>query len=202
MNYKRLHTKSSLKFICYNCNKPGHLARNCRNKHRSTPLANLTKEQLIAMISEINIVGGSKGWWVDTGASRHVCYDRAMFKSYYETVDKKVLFGDSHSTIIAGTDEVELKFTSGKVVILKDVLHTLEIRKNLVSGYLLNKSGFTQTIGADFYTITKNNIFVGKWYTTDGIFKLNVEMNKIVPSAYMFVLLILDMLDFVMLTNA
>ncbi|KAL5818317.1 hypothetical protein ACOSQ4_022159 [Xanthoceras sorbifolium] len=99
-------------FTCYNCNKPGHLARNCRNRRRSAPQANLTEEQLIAMISKINIVGGSEGWWVDTGASRHVCYDRAMFKSYSETVDKKVLLGDSHSTIVAGTGEVELKFTS------------------------------------------------------------------------------------------
>ncbi|KAL5790228.1 hypothetical protein ACOSQ2_005116 [Xanthoceras sorbifolium] len=89
-----------------------------------------------------------------------------MFKSYSETVDKKMLLGDSHSTIVTGTGEVELKFTSRKVVILKDVLHTLEMRKNLVSGYLLNKAGFTQTIGADLYTITKNNVFVGKGYAS------------------------------------
>ncbi|KAL5857550.1 hypothetical protein ACOSQ3_005008 [Xanthoceras sorbifolium] len=123
---------------------------------------NLTEEQLITIISEINIVGGSEGWRVDTGTSRYVCYDRAMFKCYYETMNKKVLLGDSYSTIVAGTGKVELKFTSEKVVMLKDVLYTPEMRKNLISSYLLNKAGFTQTIGADLYTITKNNIFVGK----------------------------------------
>ncbi|KAI5335072.1 hypothetical protein L3X38_025205 [Prunus dulcis] len=46
---------------------------------------------------------------------------------------KKVLLGDSQAIIVAGTREVELKFTSGKAVILKDILHTPEIRKNLVS---------------------------------------------------------------------
>ncbi|KAL5834983.1 hypothetical protein ACOSQ3_014575 [Xanthoceras sorbifolium] len=55
--------------------------------------------------------------------------------------------------------------------------------KNLVSGYLLNKAEFTQTIGTDLYTITKNNVFCG--YATDSMFKLNIEMNKIVPFAYM-----------------
>ena len=108
-----------------------------------------------------------------------------MFKSYSDSEDKKVLLGDSHSTKVAGTGEVVLKFTSGKTIILKDVLHTPEMRKNLVSGYLLNKAGFTQTIGADLYTITKNNIFVGKGYATDGMFKLNVEINKTSSSAYM-----------------
>ncbi|KAK0595497.1 hypothetical protein LWI29_007280 [Acer saccharum] len=158
----------------------GHLARNCRNRQaaRPAPQANLTIDQLVAMISEVNLVDGSEGWWVDTGASCHVCYDRAMFKSYSNVVDKMALLGDSHSTIVAGSGEVELKFTSGKTVILKDVLHTPEIKKNLVSGYLLNKAGFTQTIGVDLFTLTKNGIFVGKGYATEGMFKLNVDVNK------------------------
>ena len=177
----------SSQFSCYNCGKPGHLARNCRNKRvaHPAPQANLTIDQLVAMISEVNLVDGSEGWWVDTGSFCHVCYDRAMFKSYSNAVDKKVLLGDSHSTIVAGSGEVELNFTSGKTIILKDVLHTPEIRKNLVSGYLLNKAGFTQTIGADLFTLTKNGIFVGKGYATDGMFKLNVDVNKVNISAYM-----------------
>lgn len=59
------------------------------------------------------------------------------------------------------------------------------MKKNLVSGYLLNKAGFNQNIGANFYTLTKNGIFVGKGYATEGMFKLNVDVNKISPSAYM-----------------
>ncbi|KAK0598805.1 hypothetical protein LWI29_038139 [Acer saccharum] len=102
-----------------------------------------------------------------------------MFKSYSNAVDKMVLLGDSHSTVVAGSGEVELNFTSGKTIILKDVLHTPEIKKNLVSGYLINKAGFTQTIGADLFTLTKYGIFVGKGYATEGMFKLNVDVNKV-----------------------
>ncbi|KAF1866344.1 hypothetical protein Lal_00024353 [Lupinus albus] len=36
--------------------------------------------------------------------------------------NKKVLLGDSHTTIVAGTSDVELKFTFGKTLILKDVM--------------------------------------------------------------------------------
>ncbi|KAI9187208.1 hypothetical protein LWI28_025537 [Acer negundo] len=83
------------------------------------------------MISEVNLVDGSEGWWVDTGASCQVYYDRAMFKSYSNVGDKMVLLDDTHSTIVAGSGKVELNLTHRKTVILKDVLHTPETRKNL-----------------------------------------------------------------------
>ena len=106
------------------------------------------------------MISGSEGWWADSGASHHVCYDRPVLKIYSESDDeKKVLLGDSHATKVLGTGNVELKFTSERIVILKDAPHTPEMRKNIVSGYLLNK-----TVGSDQFTLTKNGMFVGKGY--------------------------------------
>ena len=59
------------------------------------------------MISEVNLVDRSEGWWVDIGASCHVCYDRVMFKSYSNVMDRRVLLGDSHYTDVVGRGEVE-----------------------------------------------------------------------------------------------
>ncbi|CAJ2638290.1 unnamed protein product [Trifolium pratense] len=178
-------------FLCFNCWKPGHVARKCRGKKRPRPAAlnaqvNATDEAYTAMITEINMVGVTDGWWIDTGATRHVCYERAMFKTYTSAENKKVQMGNAHTSDVAGVGEVQLNFTSGKTLILKEVLHVPEMKKNLVSGFLLNKAGFSQTIGADLYTITKNGTFIGKGYATDGMFKLNVDLNlnKISTSVY------------------
>jgi len=167
------------------------MARKCRNPstrpgqdQAQAHLTTIEDQPYTAMITEVNMVGGSDGWWIDTGASRHVCFDRAMFKTYTAADDQKVLLGDSHTTEVAGIGDVELKFTFGKTLILKDVMHTPKIRKNLVSGFLLNKAGFEQIIASDMYSITKEGVFVGKGYATDGMFKLNI-MNKISSSAYM-----------------
>lgn len=47
------------------------------------PHVNLTKEnQFVAIIIDINLVGGSYGWWIDTNTSIHVYYDRVIFKTY------------------------------------------------------------------------------------------------------------------------
>ena len=88
------------------------------------------------------MISESEGWWADSRAARHICYDRSWFKTYSEEKDMKVMLGDSHTTKVAGIDNMELKFTSRRTLLLKDVLHIPEMRKNLVSSFLLNKAGF------------------------------------------------------------
>jgi len=153
------------------------MARKCRNQStRPAPAqAHLTtteEQPYTAMITETNMVGGSDGWWIGTGASRRVCFNRAMFKTYTIVDDQKVLLRDSHTTEVVGIGDVELKFTSGKTLILKDVMHTSNIRKNLVSGFLLNRVGFEQIIAFDMYSITMDGVFVGKGYAMTEVDKI------------------------------
>ena len=47
------------------------------------------EEPLVAMVIEINILEGLGGWWIDSGATRHVCYDKTWFKTYTILDEKK-----------------------------------------------------------------------------------------------------------------
>jgi hypothetical protein len=118
-------------YACFVCGKLGHSARICRyRKNGLMAQANVTKEPLVAMITEINILDGLGGWWIDFGATRHVCHDKAWFKTYSIFEDNnKIMLGDSHIIDLLGTREVLLKFTSKRELVLKDVLHAPEIRK-------------------------------------------------------------------------
>jgi len=179
-NSTQNNSNKKFQYSCFVCGKKGHMAKNCRYRNKgNVPQANNVEEPLVAMISEINIVGDSKGWWVDSGATRHVCYDKDWFKGYtpYEK-PRDIMLGDSHTTQILGEGNVELNFTSGRTLTLKNVLYTPKMRKNLMSAFLLNKAGFKQTIESDQYVFTKGGTFVGKGYACDGMFKLNLDMNN------------------------
>ena len=139
-------------------------------------LGDVSNMNLLAIVSEVNFIGSkTKEWWVDTGATRHVCSDKKMFSSYHSKDNGEQLFmGNSSYFKVEGQGKVVLKMTSGKELTLNDVLHVPEIQKNLVSGSLLSKKGFKLVFVSNNFILTKNGMYVGKGYMSNGLFKMNV----------------------------
>ncbi|KAF2298893.1 hypothetical protein GH714_028823 [Hevea brasiliensis] len=106
---------------------------------------NVNADLHIGMVTELNMATTTKSndWWYDSGATVHVCNDKTQFKNYEEVVNgQKVLMGNHDSAKVVGKGSVELNFTSGKKLLLVNVLYVPEIRKNLVSASLLCKKGY------------------------------------------------------------
>ena len=82
--------------------------------------------------------------------------------------------GDSRPIPVFGKGKVLLKLTSGKTLSLSDVLHVPKIHRNLLSVFLLGKAGVKMTFECDKLVLTKNGVFVGKGYASQGLFMLNV----------------------------
>ncbi|KAA0066206.1 pol polyprotein [Cucumis melo var. makuwa] len=134
----------------------GHQSKDCRKpknfqkKHIQAHITEVDEVSddiadidLCAVISECNMVDDSKEWWVDTGATRHICANKNMFTSYMSVSNGEKLFmGNSSTSKVEGQGKVILKMTSGKELTLNNVLHVPDIRMNLISGSLLSKNGF------------------------------------------------------------
>ena len=82
--------------------------------------------------------------------------------------------GNSTTSKIEGIGKLILKMTLGKELTLNDVLHVPDILKNLVSNSLLSKNGFKLVFESNNFILTKNEVYVGKGYLTNGLFKINV----------------------------
>ncbi|KAK1629602.1 hypothetical protein QYE76_003917 [Lolium multiflorum] len=63
--------------------------------------------------------------------------------------DSSVLMGNGSHASVRGVGTVDLKFTSGKIVQLRNVQHVPTMNKNLVSGSLLCRDGFKIVIEKD-----------------------------------------------------
>ena len=115
-----------------------------RNKSKKSNVVDgITKDMsdidLTTVTYEVNLVGSNpKEWWIDTGATYHVCTDKKMFSTFEPTENReKVYMGNSTTSEIKRQGKVVLKMTSGNELTLTNVLYVPEIRKNLVSGSLL-----------------------------------------------------------------
>ncbi|GJS58187.1 zinc finger, CCHC-type containing protein [Tanacetum coccineum] len=121
-------------------------------------------------------------WWIDSGATTHVCKDRCWFKTYEPVDDGFVLYmGDDHFTHVHGKGSVVLEFSSGKSITLFNVLYVPKLRKNLISGPVLNKCGYKQVYESDKYILSKSGVFVGFGYYKNGMFML--YLNKVLDDS-------------------
>ncbi|KAL5569712.1 hypothetical protein UlMin_026287 [Ulmus minor] len=169
---------------CFNCDKIGHKSSECRlpkkNKnHEANVVNNITQDvadiNMCAVISEVNMVGSNpRKWWIDTGATRHICSNKGLFTSFESMNREKLFMENSATSETEGQGKLVLKMISRKELTLNNVLYGLEIRKNLVSGSLLPKYGFCMVFESDKVVLTKSGMYVGKGYVTEELFKLNV----------------------------
>ncbi|XP_070031801.1 uncharacterized protein [Nicotiana tomentosiformis] len=102
---------------CYNCGKAGHRSADCRapKKDKKKGQANMVEkhediDDLCAMLSECNLVGNSKEWWIDSGATRHVCTFREAFATYALVGPEETLSMENSATAkIKGSGKIFMK---------------------------------------------------------------------------------------------
>ncbi|CAJ2665771.1 unnamed protein product [Trifolium pratense] len=188
------------KLECWKCGKTGHFKKDCRfgKKHDNAnasgsgkgskdksenqgqksicDLNSLIKHSVSLTSEAFYVQDDAIAWWIDSGATTHVCKDRFWFKTFIPVEDGSVLYmGDDHSAPVEGKGNVVLEFSSGKTITLFNVLYVPKLRKNLISGPVLNKLGYKQVCESDKYVLSKSGVFVGFGYYNNGMFMMNLN---------------------------
>ena len=97
-----------------------------------------------------------------------------MFSSYHGLQGSSVLMGNGSHASVHGVGMVDLKFTLGKIVQLKNMQHVPTICKNLVSASLLLRDRFKEVLESNKVVISKHGQFIGKGYECGGLFRLSL----------------------------
>lgn len=108
-------------YNCYNCLKPGHFARDCREK---------IKRSLLATGSGVKT--SKEQWVVDSGATNHCVSAESQLKSQVKIIDETIEVADGRSVTVnkSGTAVIEAK--TGNVCV-KSAIHLPGLKSNLLS---------------------------------------------------------------------
>ncbi|GJS25555.1 zinc finger, CCHC-type containing protein [Tanacetum coccineum] len=174
-NVKHQDTKAypnkKSKVTCWKCEKPRHLKKDCKGGKISYKANGSCTN---------GSVNGFSNSLKDSGATVHVCKDRCWFKTHESLNDGTILHMRNESTtMMHGRGCVDLRFSSGKIVSLFNVLHIPNIRKNLVSSSILNNYGYKQVTESTKFVLSKHGVFIGFGYLSNQILRLNIINDNI-----------------------
>ncbi|GJY17421.1 zinc finger, CCHC-type containing protein [Tanacetum coccineum] len=122
-------------------------------------------------------------WWIDSGATTHVCKDRCWFKTYEPVEDGSVLYmGDEHFAPIHGKGSVALEFSSRKTITLFNVLYVPKLRFGYYNNgmFMLNLNKVLDDSDSVYISSSSTVVNSSLWHARLGHvhYKRMLEMSK------------------------
>ena len=142
---KPRYDKSSIK--CYNCEKFGHYASECRapknakveEKSNYVEERNHEEDMLLMAFKEDGKDDVHK-WYLDSGASNHMCGQRSMFVELDESKEGNVALGDESMMEVKGKGNILIRLKNGDHQFISNVYYIPSMKTNILSlGQLLEK---------------------------------------------------------------
>lgn len=155
-------------FKCFNCGKIGLKSRFCRDKFNRVE-SNMS-DAMIAVACNTDYEEKSEVWFLDSGATRHMCNSEQKFSYINESNQSKVYTASKHVVESPGVGDVNLttKINSHTVnsVKLEDTLFVPELRNNLLSVSSVTENGYTVTFNKEQAVIKRQDGSIAVTATT------------------------------------
>ncbi|KAL3609588.1 hypothetical protein D5086_000608, partial [Populus alba] len=120
-------------------------------------------------------------WYLDSGASNHMCGQRDLFGDLDETIQGLVTFGDTLKVPFKGKGNISIKLKNGDHSYITDVCYVPAIKQNLVSIGQLMEKGYTLFTKNCHLTITDYNerLIAYVKMSKNRMFPLNIQSDTI-----------------------
>lgn len=146
---------------CFYCGKSGHYIEQCRfRKHKEKSSKNKTKNNAFLVSNASYEIHESK-WLVDSGASEHMCRDRALFTSIASTSEKSVIVGNGAVISVLGCGQMAVQVSNGTKwidTVIDNVLYVPELKTNLFSVNRATDRGYVMMTDDSSCKFYKNNV--------------------------------------------
>ncbi|KAJ4724624.1 Retrovirus-related Pol polyprotein from transposon TNT 1-94 [Melia azedarach] len=171
------------KVRCYNCQKFGHYASACRAYNNEVEeKANYVEEknqgdETVLLAYKDNSGGQENTWYLDIGASNHMCGKRSMFVELDESTNGNVLFGDDSKVAVKGRGNILIQLKDGKHQFIGNVYYVPNMKSNILSlGQLLeNDYDIHMKDYILFIRDDKDNLITKVKMSKNRMFSLNIQ---------------------------
>lgn len=171
------------KIRCHFCNKVGHVKKNCF-KFKNQKQEKKVREEAFMVSSVFNKthINDINTWYLDTGASEHMCCQIDFFENFeYLSHKKPIKFGDEKVLFAIGLGTIKLVSYISKnecvKITLKEVLFVPEMQVNLFSvgsaldkGYTMSTNQFEAKILNSKNEVSAIAVRCGKLYKMNFLF--------------------------------
>ncbi|XP_050896826.1 uncharacterized protein LOC127103620 [Lathyrus oleraceus] len=172
--------KSQIK--CFNCNKISHYASECRFSKKVAEKANFVEEkdgeeETLLLACQNQVEEKRNKWYLDTGASNHMCGDRSMFVETNEATTGNVSFGDDSKIPVKGKVKILIRLKNGSHRFISNVYYVSNMKNNILSlGELLEK-GYDIHLKEHslFLRDCRHNLIVKVLMSKNRMFLLNIQ---------------------------
>ena len=177
--------------ICFGCQKPGHIRRDCPNQKR--PAHKAEASQVETIDSETECEGAfsarkdsssSEKWLIDSGASSHMTKNKELLSDYQELENpEKVRLGDGHTVDAIGVGNIHLqmvfKVSEPKKSVMYKVLYVPQLSCNLFSvRAAASKGNFVRFGRSRCWIRDRDQKLCGMGTLENQMYKLNCEVTK------------------------
>lgn len=191
----RDHPKtSSDRKECYFCKATGHYRKDCpawraqgRPSHRRRPRqrARAVKSCASSSSETAFLLGqgtSSKSWYIDSGATSHMCNDRAFFTEGYRSKTETVTVANGQKISSQGIGDgilhCQVSETASKPVSVKNVLYVPSLESNLLSVKKMTQQGHVVTFSNGQCVVTKNQEVVATGKIENDLYSLSTVSSQ------------------------
>ncbi|CAJ2663346.1 unnamed protein product [Trifolium pratense] len=185
---KNYQKKDKSTIQCYNCDKYGHYAKECKapkknQSQNSGEEANVAQDDSTSeddvnfMVTITDEAADSMVWYFDTGCSNHMTGNRSILTDFDKCFNTKIRLADSNSIAAEGIGNVVIQRHNGRKAVIEKVLYVPGMKCNLMSvGQLLEK-GFRVVLEDEALKLfdSKNRLILKTAQSKNRTFKSQIK---------------------------